>query len=213
MESSQGLGALAARKQRAVIALYIYLAATAVFCLGEILELAGVIDMNALQLSTLTTIFAFLYVAQLPVVIGCIVIVAMWIHRAHASLLEAGHSDLEFTPGWAVGWYFIPIANLFKPFQAMKELWNTSFGLTNDFGGEAPFDLKVWWGCWIVGNIANWQSARLSLDSDLGAYQISLILGAIGSVLSIFGAYYLIGIIREITAAQEQGLGLEEVFA
>ncbi len=213
MGISDGIRVLIARKQRAIIALYIFLVAMAIYLLGEVLELAGVIDMNAIELSTLTAVFAVFYVAQLPVLIGCIVVVAMWIHRAHTNLIDAGHSDLEFSPGWAVGWYFIPIANLFKPFQAMKELWNTSFGLSNDFGGEAPFDIKAWWGCWILGNIIGWQSTRLSLNDDAGAYQISLIMGVVSSILSIAAAYYLIGMIREITNVQEQEIGVQDVFA
>src|SRR5437868_6687462 len=44
-----------------------------------------------------------------------------WIHRANRNARALGAQGMRFTPGWAVGWYFIPIASLWKPYQAMKE--------------------------------------------------------------------------------------------
>lgn len=31
------------------------------------------------------------------------------------------------TPGWAVGFYFIPIALIWKPFQGMSQIWSATF--------------------------------------------------------------------------------------
>jgi hypothetical protein len=45
-----------------------------------------------------------------------------WQHRATANLWSRGYVDLKIRPGWAVGWWFIPIASLFMPFVAMLEL-------------------------------------------------------------------------------------------
>ncbi|HSG66518.1 MAG TPA: DUF4328 domain-containing protein, partial [Gammaproteobacteria bacterium] len=49
------------------------------------------------------------------------ILMLMWIHRANYNARQLGAAGLRFTPGWAVGWYFIPILNLWKPYQAMKE--------------------------------------------------------------------------------------------
>ena len=50
----------------------------------------------------------------------------VWIHRAASNLPALGRYGMKFTPGWCVGWFFIPFANLVKPFQAVKELWRAS---------------------------------------------------------------------------------------
>jgi hypothetical protein len=50
----------------------------------------------------------------------------MWIHRSHRNLSAFGAQGLTFTPGWAVGWWFIPIFNLFRPFQIVREIWQAS---------------------------------------------------------------------------------------
>lgn len=49
----------------------------------------------------------------------------IWQHRAHANLVARGVPGLRFTPGWSVAWWFIPIASLFQPFRAVRELDRT----------------------------------------------------------------------------------------
>ena len=56
-----------------------------------------------------------------PAIAWCV-----WQHRAHANLWAFARSGLRFTPGWAVGWWFVPIASLWKPFEAVRELWKAS---------------------------------------------------------------------------------------
>lgn len=54
------------------------------------------------------------------------VFICMWIHRSHHNLFAMGTRGLEYTPGWSVGWFFVPIMTLWKPYGAMKELWMAS---------------------------------------------------------------------------------------
>ena len=53
-----------------------------------------------------------------------------WIHRAsvniHALLHTSEDPPIRFSPGWAVGWWFVPIASLWMPYQVMKDLWARS---------------------------------------------------------------------------------------
>ncbi|MDB4644128.1 DUF4328 domain-containing protein [bacterium] len=53
----------------------------------------------------------------------------------------------SFTPGWTVGWYFIPILSLWKPYQAMTWIRDASqkpLGLTM---GKL---LGLWWTFWVL---------------------------------------------------------------
>jgi hypothetical protein len=49
-----------------------------------------------------------------------------WIYRSNNNLRALSGESMTFTPGWSVGWYFIPIANLWKPYQVMNEIWKVS---------------------------------------------------------------------------------------
>ena len=50
----------------------------------------------------------------------------MWIHRAYRNLPALRGTPLKCSPRWAVGYYFIPILNFFRPYQVMKEIWRES---------------------------------------------------------------------------------------
>jgi len=54
--------------------------------------------------------------------LATVIVWCIWQHRAQANAVVLSGGGLRFTPGWAVGWWFIPIANLWKPFQTVREL-------------------------------------------------------------------------------------------
>ena len=57
--------------------------------------------------------------------VGAIVAFSMWTHRAYRNL-PAPARHLKFTPAWAVGWLFVPLANLVVPYFVFSEIWNHS---------------------------------------------------------------------------------------
>ena len=72
--------------------------------------------------------------------------------------------DLSISPGWAVGWYFIPFANLVMPYRSLKETFKASFKTDDWENIEVPHDFPAWWTTWIIGNILTNASLRLSLN-------------------------------------------------
>jgi hypothetical protein len=85
-----------------------------------------------------------------------------WIYRTNKNLHILSGEQMTFTPGWSVGWYFIPIANLFKPKQAMKEIWKVSH--KNESTTHAI--LGWWWFFWIVSNFINSISFKLAKRAE-----------------------------------------------
>lgn len=83
-----------------------------------------------------------------------------WIYRINKNLHALSWDEMQFTPGWSIGWYFIPIANLFKPYQAMKEIWEVAH--RGESSGQ-PL-LGWWWGLWIVSSILANVAIRLTLS-------------------------------------------------
>jgi Domain of unknown function (DUF4328) len=85
--------------------------------------------------------------------IATLVFWCIWQHHAQHNALLLTSGGLGFTPGWAVGWWFIPIANLWKPWQAVRELWKASHG------GDAWHRIATWpvlgwwWAVWIASLI------------------------------------------------------------
>lgn len=54
--------------------------------------------------------------------IGAGIVWLIWQHHVTANLWARGIPGLKTRPGWAVGWWFIPFANLVMPYVAMREV-------------------------------------------------------------------------------------------
>jgi len=52
-----------------------------------------------------------------------------------------------------VGWYFVPVANLWKPYQAMKEIWKASSDPENWQDRPVSPLLPWWWLLCVVSSI------------------------------------------------------------
>jgi len=105
-----------------------------------------------------------------------------WIYRANKNLHVLSSDPMTFTPGWSIGWYFIPIAHLFKPYQAMKEIWTVAHKGTP--GGVSI--LGWWWFLWIVSNVLGRLTLKLALRAeDTQSYTNSAIADAVSDGIDI----------------------------
>ena len=92
------------------------------------------------------------------------VVCLIWIYRVHANLPVLGARNLKFTPLWAVGWWFIPIAHLFRPYQVLREIWHGSDPVLDvvvrGHGGETTLRMEAstvvlgWWWALVVSALA-----------------------------------------------------------
>lgn len=197
--------------------------------IGALMTLAGLLAVDLLfagaRLAGLATfgeadleegaapmvIFFIVYALAIAAVnIFTIIIFLMWVNRSHWNLRALLSGWFEFSPGWAVGYYFIPILNLFRPYQTMCELYAASTaaaagrGLEGSRWRDAPVPslLGHWWAMWIIGNVIERCGSRADQFNQNGNF--SVILGIVGSLLAIGAALALIKIIRHITTSQEQ---------
>jgi len=96
----------------------------------------------------------------------------LWQYRAHANLRALGSADLRYTPGWAVGWWFIPIANIVMPFNTMRELWKASDPTAGSVEWSAKRGaalLGLWWG----GRLVTQAVFQVGISIGAGAPTIS----------------------------------------
>lgn len=105
-----------------------------------------------------------------PLALAIPVFVLTWIHRANHNARALGASGLAFTPGWAVGWYFVPIAFLWKPFQAMREIWRASSAPGEWRRRPGSPLLGWWWALWILTFLGldtlTWAAGYFDMVSD-----------------------------------------------
>jgi hypothetical protein len=204
-----GIGVLRQRERIAVFAMVAVMAISALTAVFEVMEIGGIVDLVQEPDAPLSLVYVGVLLSNFVIYIGAVIAVAMWIHRGHRNLHEAGIPDLRFSPGWAVGWYFVPIAFLFMPFQAMRELWTVSHNRSDSFSASAPGNLGMWWAFWIIGNILGNVSFRMS---DVGDGSVALVTGLGSSIGTIVAAWLLMRIMQDITAAQADGIGVAQIF-
>ncbi len=105
-------------------------------------------------------------IAQLIALVGLGILICIWIYRANYNARQLGAEGMVFTPGWSVGWYFIPIFNLWKPYQAMKEIWKASSNPQSWESQTVSPLLSLWWFFWIVSSILGRISFKLSYKAE-----------------------------------------------
>jgi hypothetical protein len=138
-------------------------------------------------------------------------VIGRWIFRAAWNARHLGAMAMEITPGWAVGWYFIPFASLVMPFKAMREIWQSSFlaGRTPaaiDSAGRIAL-LRWWWALFLATCFLGNALLRTAFHADPSIDELLLknVASTVLDVLSIALNYVFILVIRRIAGAQDRG--------
>lgn len=133
--------------------------------------------------------------------LACVVLVCRWIYRANANAHAIG-DGMTVSPAWSIGWFFVPSANLFMPYQAMKETWRESHeaaGMDEEAGAAL---LPWWWGLWIGSNVLNNLSFMFG-GRDPEALDAAAYVDLISSSLSVPLSLVLIALMRRVTFVQD----------
>ncbi len=127
-----------------------------------------------------------------------------WINRMHHNVRWFGAQGMSITPGWAVGYFFVPVMNLFRPYQAMQELWkaSTSPGAWKQLAGSSIVGL--WWTFWIITLVLERLVSSLGKRADtLNELKSITVLSIAESALAIPLCIIAINMIRVIQRAQK----------
>ena len=130
----------------------------------------------------------------------------VWQHRAQRNAIELADGKLEFTPGWAVGWWFVPFANLVKPFQTVRELWKASHGGDNGRVVATWSVIGWWWGLWLGASVLGRFIVRpgsVHSASDLIGHDTWEI---VANGVAVVAAILAIMIVRSVVALQERAV-------
>jgi len=138
-----------------------------------------------------------------------------WVYYSNANLWALRIRDIEFSPGWAVGYFFVPFFNIVKPISIVKEIWELTYTGTAE---DEPAYLKrgdllvgLWWCTYILANISNQPFTMPDYDYKIPSaasikwYFVCFILFCL---LSITSWILSIVIVRTISRKQQEMKGL-----
>lgn len=140
-------------------------------------------------------------IGQIIVFIACAFVTLRWLYLGNANARALGATDLMGSPGLAVGWFFVPLANLFMPYMTVRDMWKASANPRDWQGASAPAAIILWWLLWLAGNIAGTISFRLWLEKDAGS--AGEIFSLVSNLAAIPAALILAWVIGRIQTMQE----------
>ena len=91
-----------------------------------------------------------------------------WTYLSNKNARALGADNMKFSPGWSVGWYFVPIAMFWKPYQALKEIFLASHPqFTKDWKhAPRPRLLPAWWTLLIISSFLGHAIFKVAIRAD-----------------------------------------------
>lgn len=86
-----------------------------------------------------------------------------WFRRAFYNL-QRSTTGLQYTEDWAAAGWFVPVLNLFRPYQIMRELYTRTIKLVGATSGTAH--VGWWWALWMITGILGQVAFRLDMQAD-----------------------------------------------
>lgn len=139
------------------------------------------------------------------VMLATLIVFGRWILLAHRNLPAMGAQFLEVRPGWAVGYFFIPILNWWKPYQAMRSLWRSSHSVHRPELQDSTWVLPTWWTLWIVYSLISNSTFRLQSRAQTLDFYVGLTRAQIGEY-AIYAVLCIVAslVVTRIWRAQEE---------
>ena len=167
--------------------------------LGEGVRNEDLIEISMLirGLSALGQLAMFVYMA---------ICFGMLMYRFAANARTLGFTGFSHSPGWVVGWYYVPFAHLIMPYKAIVEVWQASKtrvepGVYPEWHDETTgVLLKAWWAAWIFGTITNNAALRFSQSDYLESFGMTLT--PFAAVLQVLSAVLCIIVVSRLASGQ-----------
>jgi hypothetical protein len=122
------------------------------------------------------------------------IVFLVFFHRAYSNLATLGPSERRYTPGWAVGSWFVPILNLFRPKQIANDIWRGSDG------SAVPGVFHWWWALYLVGGVAYFDGGGGQMT--VGEARTVVFVQATGEVILVGAALCAASVVRLIARRQ-----------
>ncbi len=131
----------------------------------------------------------------------------IWIHRCYSNLPAFGNPirSLSYSPGWAIGAWFIPLANLVLPYRLVRETWekSTPFHQSRLQADQPTHWFPLWWAFWLISNFVGNIYGRLALRENTDPTTLAT-LSVASDLSSILATIFALVIVIDIDKRQEE---------
>lgn len=200
---------------RGTVAIALIGAAVAANAVGLLLALRGLGLLDAAEAGTLTDNAAIAFddlnskvgLLGLALYLASAVAFVAWLSRVVENLPPlTGHTPRR-SPREAVGWWFVPFANWWVPYQIVADAVRR---LRSNDGDRSVSLLAPWWAMWLVGIITGSVVGRLPTET-IEALRAMFIVAVISDGATAVAGILLVLIVRAVerrSDARARALGL-----
>lgn len=177
-------------------------------------------SVNQVEAETNNLMILFAERARLLLMILAAIPFWMWSYRSHRNLPALLAAPLSYSPGWTIGGWFIPFANLVIPFLVMQEIYRGSTPraaarLTANRLGPSSVVVIFWWCFWIACGVVSTTGALIFNLQNFGAPDFQSLLLAVwlliaASFLRLGAAVCIIQAMINIIRFQHERLAIVE---
>ncbi|MCX5102868.1 DUF4328 domain-containing protein [Streptomyces sp. NBC_00439] len=156
-------------------------------------------------------LYATAGVLQTLVSLATGVVFIIWFRRVRLNAEVFDPSMQPMRPGWSIGAWFVPIANLVLPRRIAGGIWTAS-AQTNTDGSWRTVPatvMNLWWGFWVVSLVVSQYATRQSWKAEQPQEILDTTALVMGSdVLDIVAAVFAVLFVRALTRMQGERAAL-----
>jgi len=132
-----------------------------------------------------------------------------WFRQAYLNVAIVTGRANTHNPKWATWGFFVPVLNLFRPQQMMREIWDGTYARwveepSRTVKASPPRDLvNLWWGAFIVTSVVGNLVGRLSWRATTAQQTLAVTsLYLIADSVHASAAVIAIAVVRGVTELQ-----------
>jgi hypothetical protein len=132
------------------------------------------------------------------------VVFVIWLRRARGNAVAVRH---QFGPGWTIGGWFVPAANVYIPMRVVLDIgWAA---VAPDKRGTVTGPVATWWAFWVLSWLTAFRlttTETVTATSRSSGYYVSFELGTtwLNTVCLALAALALAFVVHRITVDQER---------
>ncbi|GCD44781.1 DUF4328 domain-containing protein [Streptomyces paromomycinus] len=136
------------------------------------------------------------------------IVFLIWFYRSRVNAEHCTRDVCTLGRGWAIGAWFIPVANLWLPFRVARETWQASTQPAPDGAwrtvSTAP--VRTWWALWVLTEVIDYIGIAL-FGIDVTAFPDTsrqvVVFTALTDLLNVVSAVPAALFVRKLTRMQQ----------
>ncbi|WP_422525630.1 DUF4328 domain-containing protein [Streptomyces sp. 2.9] len=142
---------------------------------------------------------------QAPLYLATGLVFILWFHRVRCNGQVFRPDGFSQSAGWAIGGWFVPLANFFFPYRTARETWEASTQNRSDgsFRRVSGAPVVAWWVMFIASCLLTWGASRKYRAAETTeAIRAADLFAAVTDLTSVAAALLAVVFVRRLTAMQ-----------